>query len=286
MYEVLFAPERETYSKKSVKDLDCIFCGIVNEDSRVWTREVYRDEEGVVIMNIYPYSPGQLQILPSRHVEDIENLLDEEIFHLSKLLLRGFELCKSVLNPVGWNFGLNIGDSGKSISHLHLQLVPRFERSRKESQKEIHEKYLEKNSVFEQERHIESGGDCDCFSNLEHVFRKSPYIYLSEKPYNRGHLVFSPKEHIESFNGVSAEKLSSLLKLAASFKKILEKVYNPVGVNIGANLGKVPNSQSHFQLHLVPRYRPESGFMEVIGNSRVVRESLGRTFQKINTKLG
>ncbi|MFB6216300.1 MAG: HIT family protein, partial [Candidatus Aenigmatarchaeota archaeon] len=143
MYDVLFAPSREEYGDEVASDIECVFCSIRDEDPQVWTREIYRDGTSIVIMNVYPYSPGHIQVLPRRHLETPADLSEDELFHSSAIIQRGIELTDEALDPDGWNVGLNIGEAGASISHLHFQIVPRYEDEREEDQEEIHEMLLE-----------------------------------------------------------------------------------------------------------------------------------------------
>ena len=107
-------------------------------------------------------------------------------------------------------------------------------------------------------------------------------VGLSTRPYNRGHMVFlMPKPfHIEE-----PDKLARIFFTAVKYKVVLEKIYDPDGFNIGMNLGKVPQGSSR-ALHLVPRFRRESGFMEVIADTRVVVETLDDAERKILELLG
>lgn len=288
MYDVLFAPERGEYHGEESPDVECIFCAIRDKDSKIWTREIYRDEKAIVIMNIYPYSPGHIQVLPCRHVENPEDLPADEFVHMLETALKGMELVKKVMDPVGWNLGINLGKAGASISHLHMQIVPRYNRKISQGQEEIHNQYLDELEFFEEPREIESvkKTECECLSDIEFVFKEEPHIYLSDLPYNRGHLVVSPDYHVENPMEITAEDFFELFKGINKGKRAIEDVYDPVGLNIGMNIGAVQNSSEHLKLHLVPRYDPESGFMEVVGNSRVVIEPLQKTFDKLKSSIG
>jgi len=79
-------------------------------------------------MNIFPYNTGHLQVLPLRHVETFEELTEKEIASLFVMVRRCVRLLRKVLNPDGFNIGVNIGGdvAGASIAHLHVHIVPRF----------------------------------------------------------------------------------------------------------------------------------------------------------------
>ena len=89
MYEVIFAGDRGFYvssftggSERNTHRVECTFCAIRNKDPRVFTRRIQVDEKAIVLMNIYPYSPGHLQVIPPRHVEKFEELSHEELVYL------------------------------------------------------------------------------------------------------------------------------------------------------------------------------------------------------------
>lgn len=282
MYDVLFAPSRGKYVGEKPK-VACLFCAIRDHDPRVWTREVYRDDERIVLMNIFPYSPGHIQVLTSKHVEELGELSDEELGGILDFVQKGMNLVRKVMAPDGFNLGINLGRSGASIAHLHVQIVPRYRKApRMVEQGEIHKLYLENAKIFEGKPATETKGEsCECFSERKYVIKTDPFVYLSEKPYNRGHVIVSPKEHTGDVCQLSVGALQRLFKEVIKAKNAVEKAYHPIGINIGVNTGAVPNSSDHLQVHIVPRYDPESGFMEVVGGTRVVVESLEQTYKKI-----
>lgn len=286
MYDVLFAPTRGKYVGERPK-VKCLFCAIRDHDPRVWTREIYRDEDRIVLMNIFPYSPGHIQVLPSKHVEDLEELSGEKLEYVLDFVQKGVSLIRKVMNPDGFNLGINLGKAGASIPHLHVQIVPRYKKKPPMvEQEEIHRSYLENAKVFKEKSVIKTKiGSCECFSELKYLMKKDPFVYLSEKPYNRGHVIVSPKEHVSDICELSTSDFRTLFEEVTKIKGAIEKVYRPVGINIGINMGEVANSSDHLQVHIVPRYDPESGFMEVVGVTRVVVDSLDGTYEKIKKAL-
>lgn len=287
MYRTIFAPDRGEYliEKPNVR---CIFCAIRDKDHRVWTREIYRDKKILVIMNIYPYSPGHIQVIPRRHVENIEGLSEHELNHLLKSVQKGIKLTREVMNPDGWNFGINLGEAGGSIPHLHLQIVPRYQWDVNMGQKEIHKEYLKKSYIFENEETLVdelNNKDCNCFSEREYLIKKKPFIYLSKNPYNRGHLIVSPNRHVDNPSELTLSEFYEIFNCIKKIKSVIEDIYNPIGINIGCNIGKIQNSSDHLQINVVPRFNPESGFMGVIGISRVVIESLDQTYNKLKDRF-
>ncbi|HNW92066.1 MAG TPA: HIT domain-containing protein [bacterium] len=105
----------------------CILCGVVQRDPRVESLEIYRTRRILVSLNLYPYSPGHLLILPLRHCTDIRELTAAEQRELLAAQGHCLSLVEQVYQPRGFNIGYNQGESsGASIDHLHLHIVPRY----------------------------------------------------------------------------------------------------------------------------------------------------------------
>jgi diadenosine tetraphosphate (Ap4A) HIT family hydrolase len=107
----------------------CVFCGIAKDDPRVPKKVIHRDDKVMVIMNIFPYNVGHVQVVPIRHVTLPDELTEEEFAHFNDMFRKTLKMLKKALDPVGFNAGMNLGSrSGQSISHLHLQVVPRYKK--------------------------------------------------------------------------------------------------------------------------------------------------------------
>jgi ATP adenylyltransferase len=89
---------------------------------------VARGETVYVVLNLYPYNPGHLMIVPYRRVSELEDLTDAESAELMGFTQQAIRVIKSVSRPMGFNVGLNLGNvSGGSLAeHLHMHVVPRW----------------------------------------------------------------------------------------------------------------------------------------------------------------
>ena len=112
---------------KGPKPDGCILCLIRDRHPSVPDLSVHRDELFIVTVNLYPYNPGHLLLLPLRHVEDVRELTDEEDRMHTRLIRTFLDILESLYHPTGFNLGYNMGkDAGASIGHLHFHVIPRY----------------------------------------------------------------------------------------------------------------------------------------------------------------
>ncbi|MCS7138427.1 MAG: HIT domain-containing protein [Candidatus Caldarchaeum sp.] len=125
----LWAPWRMAYIKEAKKEeAGCIFCAAANEQSDKKTYIVYRGKASFIIMNLYPYNNGHVMVTPHRHVGSVEELNEEEMFEIMKLIKLAVKAITKAMKPEGFNIGANIGRSaGAGIEdHIHFHIVPRW----------------------------------------------------------------------------------------------------------------------------------------------------------------
>ena len=124
--DTIFAPSRKKWKDQKPKP-ECIFCSIAEGSGDIEERVLYNDNVNMVLMNIFPYSRGHLEVLPVKHYTDLNELSPEEVKSLFCLVQKSISLIKKVIKPEGINVGINIGKTaGATIEHLHIHLVPRF----------------------------------------------------------------------------------------------------------------------------------------------------------------
>ena len=129
--QYLWSEEREEYQKGEGPEVECVFCAQVEGDDRVVKKAVYEDDFLMVLMNIFPYNPGHLMIVPKKHVNSFTELDKEETSRLFAMVSKVEELQREVFDLVGIDMGANIGtEAGESIEHLHVQMVPIYEHDR------------------------------------------------------------------------------------------------------------------------------------------------------------
>ena len=106
------------------------------------------------------------------------------------------------------------------------------------------------------------------------------FVIMNRFPYNNGHIMVAPHRHVKALDSLSEEELTDLMKLLNRTKIALDKKLKPHGYNIGANYGKTGGAgfAGHVHIHIVPRWNGDSNFMPIVGNTKVVSESLDAVF--------
>lgn len=117
--------------------------------------------------------------------------------------------------------------------------------------------------------------------------RANALLMLNRFPYNPAHLMVAVKRHAGQFHELNAAEREDLLELTALAERALEAEYRPHGVNYGLNVGRVAGAgfPGHLHLHLVPRWDGDTNFMPVIGETKVLPESLSRTWRRLRTAI-
>lgn len=125
----LWTPHRMAYiDAGGVKADDrCPFCHIPelsDEDALI----VFRGAGSYVVLNLYPYNPGHLMVVPYRHVAGYEELDEAEANEIAALTQTAIRALHTASGPGGFNVGMNLGSiAGAGIAaHLHQHIVPRW----------------------------------------------------------------------------------------------------------------------------------------------------------------
>lgn len=110
------------------------------------------------------------------------------------------------------------------------------------------------------------------------------YVIMNRYPYNCGHLMVVPKAHGSDFSALSQECGSELHAWLQKSAGVLQHVYAPQGMNVGMNLGAAGGAgiPSHLHYHIVPRWNGDTNFMPVIGQTKVLPETLEETYRKLS----
>jgi ATP adenylyltransferase len=119
--------------------------------------------------------------------------------------------------------------------------------------------------------------------NLVLLRAESVFVLLNLYPYNSGHLMVAPYAHTGEFVGLDAGIASELMHVTQRAVGVLQSVYMPDGFNVGMNLGRSAGAgvPDHLHVHVVPRWNGDTNFMPVIGETKVLPESLDQTYARL-----
>ena len=127
----LWTPYRMAYitgerEEERHREEGCPFCTM--REPREGDLVVHRGQSVFAVLNLHPYNPGHLMVLPYRHVGDLDGLTQEESAEVSAVTTAAVRTLRAVSAPDAFNIGLNLGAAaGGSLSaHLHQHVVPRW----------------------------------------------------------------------------------------------------------------------------------------------------------------
>lgn len=122
--KTMWAPWRMEYILGK-KDEGCIFCRALSDQDNL---TLYKGKVTMVVMNKYPYINGHLLVAPIRHLSLLEQVKKNEMGDLLETVEKSVGILKKVMNPDGFNVGLNLGKvAGAGVEeHLHFHIVPRW----------------------------------------------------------------------------------------------------------------------------------------------------------------
>ena len=109
------------------------------------------------------------------------------------------------------------------------------------------------------------------------------FVMLNAFPYNNGHLMVIPFLHTSTMDDIDAPCAADLWQLLAKSRQALSKAFNPDGFNIGINLGRAAGAgiDTHLHVHIVPRWNGDVNYMPVIGETKVISQSLDEAYDAL-----
>ena len=116
---------------------------------------------------------------------------------------------------------------------------------------------------------------------------QSSLVVLNRYPYNNGHLLIAPLEHKATLDDLNDAEFLDMMNLMRRLTSVLSRVLTPDGFNIGLNLGQAAGAglPGHIHWHVVPRWVGDTNFMPVLGNAKVIPQSLEALYELLQPKL-
>jgi ATP adenylyltransferase len=112
-------------------------------------------------------------------------------------------------------------------------------------------------------------------------------VIMNRYPYNNGHLMVAPKRHVGSLAETSPGEQREIMEWTIRCMEALRAVMKPDGFNVGINEGEVAGAglRDHVHQHIVPRWGGDTNFMPVLGEAKVVPQSLESTWDQLHEAL-
>lgn len=141
-------------------------------------------------------------------------------------------------------------------------------------------------SAYALEQGSMSSDEADRAANIIYRDRRC-FICLNSYPYNSGHAMIVPYKHTDKLCALDGAIASEMMTLAQRLEGTLRKIYSPDGINLGMNLGKAAGAgvAGHVHMHMLPRWVGDTNFMTVVGETRVLPESLKTTWKRLREEF-
>ena len=120
------------------------------------------------------------------------------------------------------------------------------------------------------------------------LFRgSSSFVLMNLYPYNNGHIMVCPYDHIDTTKFLSNESMTEIMMLADKSMDIFRNSMNAQGFNFGANIGISGGAgiADHIHFHVVPRWLGDTNFMPVLGHTKVMVDELINTYDKLKIEF-
>jgi ATP adenylyltransferase len=116
---------------------------------------------------------------------------------------------------------------------------------------------------------------------------QSCYIVLNTYPYTPGHVMIVPFAHLDELQKLPPATAHEMMDLSQRMEKVLRHLYTPDGVNLGMNIGKAAGAgvAGHVHMHVLPRWVADANFVSVVGETRILPETLEMTYGRIKGAL-
>ena len=124
---------------------------------------------------------------------------------------------------------------------------------------------------------LEDGNDEE---NLVLFRGEHSFVCMNLYPYNNGHIMILPNNIVEKPEDLDDVTQFEIMKIASLSMKIIREKMNAEGFNFGANIGASAGAgiAEHLHFHIVPRWKGDTNFMPVIGNTKVHVQGLNDTY--------
>ena len=121
------------------------------------------------------------------------------------------------------------------------------------------------------------------------VLWRGPRVFVTMNlfPYNTGHVMVVPNEHVATPEETDPATLSDMAMLLRPGLAAIRRALACAGFNIGMNVGDVAGAgiATHLHQHVVPRWVGDANFMPIIAGTMVLPEMIPVTYAKLRAEF-
>jgi ATP adenylyltransferase len=109
------------------------------------------------------------------------------------------------------------------------------------------------------------------------------FVLLNLFPYNAGHLLVCPYRHVPDYTDIDEAETAEIAALTQTAMRVLRKVSNPSGFNLGMNQGATGGAgiAAHLHQHVVPRWGGDGNFLPIIAQTKAITQTLGEVREQV-----
>ena len=113
------------------------------------------------------------------------------------------------------------------------------------------------------------------------------FIILNAFPYTPGHVMIVPYAHLDELQKLPTEAANEMMSFSQRMETVLRQLYHPDGINLGMNIGRAAGAgiAEHIHMHELPRWVADSNFMTVVGETRLLPETLEVTWKRMREAM-
>lgn len=112
---------------------------------------------------------------------------------------------------------------------------------------------------------------------------KKNFVIMNLYPYNNGHVMIVPYDHLDSVALLDDETTAEMMVLTKKCVRLFKAVLRPDGFNIGLNMGQTAGAgiHEHVHLHIVPRWLGDSNYMPVLADTKVISQHIDESYEML-----
>lgn len=116
---------------------------------------------------------------------------------------------------------------------------------------------------------------------------KNCFVMMNKYPYNIGHLMVLPNEHIADIRQLAPEVRAEIFDVASVSLTAVETALKAKGFNVGINMGIAGGGgiPSHLHVHILPRWVGDTNFLETIGNVKMLSSDVQTVYKMLKDEF-